>query len=581
MTLGIAGGFGVWKRNQGGSDEIEYRYEAVAKGDLVRSISATGQIVPLTMVDLRSKAGGKIIKLMVEEGDRVKAGDVIALIDPSDTKAIVDQANADLTSAQARAAQARTNADLERINRSNSVREAQIALDTAKVRLQRTETLAKGQPDLSRSSLASAQASYDSQAEALKQMEQVDMPRLREDARGGADRARVDMDNAKADLDRQQRLFEQSFVAKSVVERAQATYEAARTANANAQLRLRTVENEIDLNLRTQRARVAQAKAALDSARTSQNQIVVSQRDLEEARKAVAQAELSLQSARSDLANIQVRAEDVKSAVAGTVRSRVTLQNAQVQLDSTTVKAPRDGVVTTKYLEEGTIIPPGTSTFSQGTAIVQLSDTTEMFVECAVDEADIAQVKEGQNVRVIVEAYPGKKLSGTVTRIFPSAATAQNITAIKVRVRVKQEAGLLLRPGMNATCEFLTLERPNVLILPNQAVTQEDSKSFVKIEVPNDVPKKVEVKLGEQGNEGYEVISGVTEGQKVVTAEINVAQMKEIQQRMLDAQSGGGGLAGGQSRGGRTFGPTGGGTAGGGGSGGSGGASRGGGSAGR
>ena len=262
---------------------------------------------------------------------------------------------------------------------------------------------------------------------------------------------------------------------------------------------------------------------------------------------------------------------DVRSAQATTVRSRVSLNNAKVQLDSTTVTAPRDGIVTLKYLEEGTIIPPATSAFSQGTSLVQLADTSRMFVECAVDEADISQVKLGQKVRIIVEAFPGQPIDGLVQRVNPAAKTENNITAIKVRVEVKASEKARLMPGMNATCEFLTLDKKNVLVVPSQAVKRDGGKTTVRVKKGAGIESR-EVKLGPSGNEGFEVLEGLKAGEEVVVAEINLKQLRETQQKMLEAQQGGGFSAGtqpGRGMGGGTR-PSGGGSSGGGMSGGGG-----------
>jgi hypothetical protein len=240
------------------------------------------------------------------------------------------------------------------------------------------------------------------------------------------------------------------------------------------------------------------------------------------------------------------------SAQASTKRNQVAVQNAKVQLDSTTVVAPRDGVVTKKYLEEGTIIPPGTSTFAQGTSLVQISDVTQLYVECAVDEADIASVRDGQKVRIVTEAFPGEFLDGEVTRVNPAADTANNITAIKVRVRLKPQDKVKITPGMNATCEFITLDKPDVLIAPAQAVkTTGPGKATVRVKAGEKLPPtEKSIEIGETGNDGVEVLSGLKEGEEVVTAEINVAELRDTQKKMQEAQQGGG-LAGGGPQGGR------------------------------
>ncbi len=565
VVAALAGGWWVSSRNGAAdSGEIQYKYEKIEEGELVRSIDATGQLIAETNVDIRSKAGGRVDQILVEEGDIVKKGQLLARIDPSDTRTVVEQAQADVESATARADAAQINLSLEERNRRNGVRDAEAALRIARIRYERAQTNAGSQPALTASSLRSARAALAAQEQALIQLQTVEVPQLRSDAKSGMERAKIELDAAQADFNRQEELFGLGYVSKAQLDRARSAMASSQASYTTAKQRADTIERQLDSRVKQQRSQVEQAESALKIALTNQSRDTVVLKDVAEARGQLEQAQLSLEQAQIALLNIQARAADNRNAKASTVRSRVTLQNAQVQLDSTTVLAPRDGVVTKKYLEAGTIIPPGTSTFSEGTAILQLSDTTKMYVECAVDEADIGAVKVGQNVRIIIEAFPGEQLKGRVSRINPSAETAANITAIKVRVEIDQSSKAAIKPGMNATCEFLTLDIQNALIVPQQAVTREEGKTFVRIKGTDGKPQKVEVKLGESGNDGYQVLSGLSAGQEVVTAEINLAQMREIQQRMQEAQQGGGLAGGGNRQGGPTR-TTGGGAAGGGG----------------
>jgi uncharacterized membrane protein YgcG len=100
-------------------------------------------------------------------------------------------------------------------------------------------------------------------------------------------------------------------------------------------------------------------------------------------------------------------------------------------------------------------------------------------------------------------------------------------------------------PGMTASCEFLTLEKKDVIVVPSQAIIREGDKAFVRIKSKNPLkPDRREVKLGESGNEGTEILSGLEVGVEVVTAEIDLKKLREIQTKMEQAQQGGG-LAGG------------------------------------
>ncbi|MBI5706152.1 MAG: efflux RND transporter periplasmic adaptor subunit [Armatimonadetes bacterium] len=533
-------------RGDGEEPEIEYRYEAAKVGELTRSTSATGTVVPLTTVDVKSKAGGIVERLYVDEGAVVKKGDLVAEIDPRDTKAAFEQAQADLRQAEARADQAGMNLDLQKRNTRTSLATAQAALESAKLRLERAQIESKRQPTTSTSSLTSARAAYESAQAELERFQTVTKLQQRRDTEGGYNRARADLDAAKADFERQKGLLQRGYVSQAVVERAKASLESAQASFDTAQQKRQSLERDLSAQEKALTFAVTRSRAQFEQANGDMAQIDISQRNLAEAKKAVEVATLDLQRAKDAAKNDQLRASERVASEAATVRSKVSLDNAKVQLESTTVMAPRDGVVTLKYLEEGTIIPPGTSTFSQGTSIVQISDVTTLFVDCNVDEADIGSVRKGQSVYIRTEAHPGMQLNGVVERVNPSATTTNNITAVKVRVRVLPNQKLSLMPGLTASCEFLTFSKKNALIVPSQAIQREGEKTYVKVKGKDPKkPVRKEVKVGASGDNGVEILEGIQAGDEIVTAEIDLAQLRDIQQKMQEAQEGGG-LAGGQ-----------------------------------
>ncbi|MCU0317629.1 MAG: efflux RND transporter periplasmic adaptor subunit [Fimbriimonadaceae bacterium] len=544
----LLGAGAFWFLTQGtqGGREVEYRYGKVTVGELARSSSSTGTLVPLTLVDIRSKAGGEVVRLAVEEGTRVARGDLIAEIDPRDVQALFDQASADLTSATTRVASAANNSTIERNTFENSLRDAQIRLEQAKINLARAREEAVAQPKLTAAEIASAEANVSAQQEALRQLQEIQIPQRRSEAETAVSRAQIDLENAESELARREGLLEKGFIAGSQVEQARGSLAAARAANTTAKQRLSTLEASFTSEVRAAQARIRQAEESLRQARANGNRVTLAEQSVRDAEQNVAAARVNLERAKDSRLNITARNLDTQNARASAVRSRVSVQNARVQLDSTRVLAPRAGVVTVKYLEEGTIIPPGTSTFSQGTAIVQIADTTRMFVECTVDEADIASVREGQDVRITVEAYPGQPFPGVVRKIFPSATSANAITSIRVRVEFTGLADVdasktPLRPGMNATCEFIQFSIPDALLLPSQALRNDAQGTYVLVKSSD--PKKPErrsIEVGRRGNEFVQVVSGLNEGDEVVTAEIDLAALRDRQQRMEQAQQGGG-----------------------------------------
>lgn len=541
------------------SDEtgIIYRTAPIERGDATLSFTATGILQPLTSVDVKSKAGGEVVQMAVEEGTEVKHGDLIAVIDPRDTKAVFDQAAADLDASVARKTQNELSYEMQITQSEAAVTTARSALEAARLRLRNLEERVRIQPTITRANIEQAQANYDSATKALDQLEKVTAPQMRAEAQGDFDRTKADLDASKANLERMQSLLEKGFVSLAQVEQAKASYEASLASHRSATQKLRTIDEDLRIQIETAKARVIQAKAALEQAKANEADIGISQRDLEEARQSVKQAEAALKQAEANRKNIDLRKAEIQAAQAAIVRSQVARDNAKVQLESTTVVAPRDGVVVIKYVEEGTIIPPGTSVFSEGTSIVQIADVSRMFVEVNVDEADIGKVKLDQEVRVRLESNPRAIIKGTVTRINPSAAASGGVTQVKVRVEIIDPSGskdVKLLPGLNASCEFIISEKKDVLIVPMQAVQREDNKTYVEVMLsPNKIEKR-EVKLGVTGNAGFELIEGLKEGEEVVTSKIDRAQILEQQKRMEEAQqqrnpfSGGSGGGGGGGR---------------------------------
>lgn len=551
LIIACLGIYAFVVRGKKAEPDIQYQYDTVQKGSIVQSISATGILQAKTAVDVKSKAGGEVVMLAVDVGSVVKKGDLIAKIDPKDTQATYDQAAADLAASQARASQAATNFQLQIASSDQGVRNAQVALQQAITRLERTRLQAQQQPAMTSSSLASAQAAYDATMAAQKKVQVVTIPQLKRDSQGALDQAKADQDAAEANYTRQQQLLAKGYVAQAAVDQAKSALEAARSAFNTAQQKMATINQEISAEQQSAATDVEKAQAALAQARATSTDTNVATTNVAEAEENVRLARIALQKAQSDAMNNRVRQEDVVAAKADTVRSKVTVDNAKVQLESTTVVAPRDGVVTTKYLEEGTIIPPGTSTFSQGTSLVQISDISTMYVVCSVDEADVGSVHAGQKVKITTEAFPDQKFRGVVDRVDPAATTASNVTTVSVRVRILPGRNLpAIKPGMNATCEFITLEKNNVLVVPSQAINNGPNGPYVLLKGPDPKhPIQTPVKVGEEGNDGTEIISGVKEGDQVVTSQLDLAQLKAIQDQMAQDQSQSGGLAGGGMRG--------------------------------
>ncbi len=518
--------------NRAKEPDVIYRTEKATRNTVTLSFNASGVLQPETTVDVKSKAGGVVTHLAVEEGSIVRAGDLIAEIDPRDTQALYEQAVADLSSSTARRQQSVLQYGIQTVQAQTSVRSAEAALEAARIRLSNLEERARIQPSLTSASIQLAGADYEVAVEALGQLRSVTIPQTRAQVKGDHDRAKADLDSARANLERQESLLAKGYASQLAVEQARSAHEAAAASYATAKERLSRLEQDIAAQLKTAEARVAQAKAALERAEVSEADVRIAQRERDDARQAVRQAEEALRQARASTRQVDISRAEIAAAAAAIKRSEVSRDNAKVQLDSTTVLAPRAGVVIKKYLEEGTIIPPGTSVFSEGTSIVQIADVSRMYVEVLVDEADVGRVSVGQTVRVTLESAPRSPVQGRVTRVNPGAETASGVTQVKVRVAITPRAEVRLMPGLNASCEFILRETKNVLSIPIQALQHEGEKTYVEVMNAKGEPVRRDVKAGLMGNTMVEITDGLNEGEEVVTSKIDMKAIREQEEKM-------------------------------------------------
>jgi len=512
----ISGGWIVVGRVRANkADKVTYETAKVERGDVVQTVSATGVLQPLTTVDVKSKAGGQVTLLAVDIGSVVKAGQLIARIDPADTLASYNQAKADLDAAMARMRQAQDNLTLQDAETDVSIEQAQANLDSARSRLAQARKQAEAQPDLTKAAIEQAKASYNAARHDLEMLEQATIPQARTQAQADYDQAKANLENAQKTLRRQEELLVKGFVSQQQVDAARTQRDVAQAQLESVEKKLTTLEDQLKAQLETARARVAQAKAALDNAEANRIQVELRHQDVQAAEAAVRQARAQLAQARLNEIQKRIRAADIQSAKAQIERSKAQLRNAKVMLDSTTIVAPRDGIVLQKYLEQGTIIPPGTSTFAQGTSIVQIGDISRMFCDVQVDETDIASVEIGQRVDITIDAYPNELFEGKVTRIDPAAKTEQNVTMVHVQVEI-ENPDARLKPGMNATCEFIVAKKTNVLKVPNEAVKERDGATSVQVLIDGK-PETKEVEVGIASNDATEIIKGLKVGDEVVT----------------------------------------------------------------
>ena len=265
------------------------------------------------------------------------------------------------------------------------------------------------------------------------------------------------------------------------------------------------------------RANLEQAKSDLQRAQGNHGAGILSDSDLQHSRTAVISGEASLLA-------IEHRIDQARAEVEGTTDT----------LSKTTIRAPMDGIVTARRIEEGEVAVIGVQN-QPGTVLLTISDMSVVEAEMEIDETSIPSVSLGQEARVHIDAYPNQTFDGLVTEVGNSpiiTGPGQGQEAIKFKVKVQLKnppAGI--KPGLSVQADILTGFRPKALTVPLQALVVRDAERKPSDPPSSGPPKEEEgvftvdggkatfktIKTGLLGELSVEVLEGVKEGDAIIT----------------------------------------------------------------
>ncbi len=178
------------------------------------------------------------------------------------------------------------------------------------------------------------------------------------------------------------------------------------------------------------------------------------------------------------------------------------------------VKAPNDGIVSWIRWNVGDSFEATAASQQWDLEVINLYNASQMSIYTQVSDLDVNYVQVGSKVDVTVDAMPGKIFEGTVDRMYQNMNQNGKIT---YEVNISVIGGEGLKPGFNANCFISGGESLNTLIVPIEAVFEEDSKQKVEILKDDGTVETVEIEVGLMNDKVVEVLSGLKEGQKVVT----------------------------------------------------------------
>jgi HlyD family secretion protein len=217
-------------------------------------------------------------------------------------------------------------------------------------------------------------------------------------------------------------------------------------------------------------AQINQTEAALTAAHAK---VVQTQATEEEARLAFERAQqlserqLVAPSGLDTARAVYQRAQaDRASAAAAVAQVEATLQANRTDLGKMTIRSPIDGVVLARNVERGQTVA---ASFQAPVLFTLAEDLTKMELDVDVDEADVGQVRPGQEATFTVDAYPDQAFTAQVAAVRLGSQKSEGVVTYKTVLYV-DNTDLLLRPGMTATAEMVVRRGEDVLLVPNAAL---------------------------------------------------------------------------------------------------------------
>jgi membrane fusion protein (multidrug efflux system) len=361
-----------------------------------------GHITPIA-----AKISGRISKVLVQDNQHVKAGEILAQIDPGDYLAALDEAKGALALAEGEARSAAF--DVPRTS-------GDVASGTSSAQAQ----------------LSGAQADLIRARETLEQSQTADLAY----AQANVEKSRANSRLAQADLARYGPLMEKGEISKQ-------QFDAAK-ANADASASVLTADEQ----------RLQQA----------QRNIEISRAQLSASQARVEMAQAGVASAHADLNRVGMRSADAQAKLAKVEEARAAVEAAQLNLSYCNITAPVDGVATHKQVEPGQIAEPG-----QGLLIVV--PLQDIWVTANFKETQLRKMKAGQKAYVSVDTYGKTfsghvdslaGATGAVMSLLPPENATGNYVKVVQRIPVKIILNpipfdtAILRPGMNADVTVIT-----------------------------------------------------------------------------------------------------------------------------
>ena len=494
-----------------------YKTETVVRGDITQEVSETGTVKKGETLNLNFKNSGTINEVAVAKGDEVAAGQFLARLDTAQLEVQLKQA--------------RANIDLCRIQRdrlTNGASDQDIRLaQTAAVNAQSTfdsakQSLADARQngdqklanlyDSAADVLNSAHAKAVSADNAASMVQRTYFSPQDEDSIRVSEAVRQ-IENAAAKIsgsDDYDAALEEASVQLAEIDADLADIRVICEKETWRDVVKQTDKNEIE----TQRDYIIAAQTAVNSAKQNIDfQKVANDAAVNAAQSAATAAGGALQSVREQLSKLtaQPRAEDVGVLDAEISQAQSAADLLELQISDSRIIAPVSGQIAQVNLQKGEAYFPAMAAIG---AIVLIPDDP-FYVEVDIYEEDVAKIKAGDAVSITPASSPDNSFKGRVVSTDPDSKIVNGVVYYTTKIGFDQTPPDI-KSGMSADVVIIAATAKNTLLISESALANNDGAYSVR-RLAGGVPESVSVSIGIKSKGQVQILSGLAEGDKVVT----------------------------------------------------------------
>ena len=427
-----------------------------------------------------ASVAGRLLEVRVKEGDSVRMGQVVAVVDNRPQQAQARSAQYALSTSEAQSRQSELAARAAATDQDNSVRIARLAVQSA-------------QQD---------RANSVQQASAALKAAQVDLQKLRAGARPqeiaqsaqAIVQAEATRNRAQTELDRVQFLFDKGITPKRQLDDATTALAVANSALETAQ----------------QASSLLKAGARQEDIQAGELRVQSAQESLALAQTAgatkIQQAQAALRQAQQAALAVAAKRQEAAAARQTVAQKRADYRAAQDTAQYAEIHAPFDGIVSRRTLSPGDMADPATP-------ILEVSNPRAVNLVANLTGEDGLKVRPGMTAHVAASDAPNDKITGTVLSVG-QVDPMTNLLA--VRIAVSDKTGRLrLKAGGFATAEIVVRSEPHAVVVPRGAVIAREDKNVVYVVDSENTAHQRDVVTGVEQGDNVEIVSGLKAGEKI------------------------------------------------------------------